>query len=92
VTERIVIVGASVRAASASAVRAGFDVTAADLFAHEDLCRIAGAAQIDNCPFGFVGWLQALSPTPGAWMYTGALEVVAKLKVRVANAEQQLYV
>ncbi|MEX2091815.1 MAG: ATP-grasp domain-containing protein [Pirellulales bacterium] len=73
-SERIAIVGASVRAAAASAVRAGFEVAAADLFADEDLCRIAAATQIENYPFGLVGWLQALSPPPDAWMYTGALE------------------
>ena len=73
-TERIAIVGASVRAAAASAVRAGFEVAAADLFADEDLRRIAAASQVNNYPAGLADWLQSLSPQPTAWMYTGALE------------------
>lgn len=73
-TERIAIVGASVRAAAASAVRAGFEVAAADLFADEDLCRIAAATQVSNYPAGLADWLKSLSPQPTAWIYTGALE------------------
>ncbi len=83
-TERIAIVGASVRAAVASAVRVGFEVVAADLFADEDLCRIADATQIHNYPFGLVAWLQSLSPTPDAWVYTGALENHSELVDKMA--------
>lgn len=73
-SERIAIIGASVRAAAASAVRAGYQVVAADLFADLDLCAIAAATQIDDYPHGFVPWLKSLSPKPAAWLYTGALE------------------
>jgi predicted ATP-grasp superfamily ATP-dependent carboligase len=74
VTQRIAIVGASVRAAAASAVRAGFQVAAADLFADADLSRITQATRIDRYPGGLLDWLRQLSPPPDAWMYTGALE------------------
>jgi uncharacterized protein len=74
VTEQIAIVGASVRAAAASAVRAGYQVAAADLFADADLCRIAMATKIDNYPHGLLDWLERLRPRPKAWTYTGALE------------------
>jgi predicted ATP-grasp superfamily ATP-dependent carboligase len=74
VTQRIAIVGASVRAAAASAVRAGFQVAAADLFADADLSRIATATRIESYPAGLHDWLKQLSPRPDAWMYTGALE------------------
>ncbi len=71
---RLAIVGASVRAAAASAVRAGFQVLAADLFADQDLCELATATTIDDYPAGLAAWLRSLEPGPDAWMYTGALE------------------
>jgi predicted ATP-grasp superfamily ATP-dependent carboligase len=71
---RIAIVGASVRAAAASAVRAGFQVTAADLFADDDLRTVAQATKIGQYPGELLSWLRALEPKPAAWMYTGALE------------------
>jgi uncharacterized protein len=66
------IVGASTRAAAASAVRAGFRPIAADLFADADLRRIATATRISPYPEGLVDWMRATEPP--AWMYTGALE------------------
>jgi predicted ATP-grasp superfamily ATP-dependent carboligase len=74
VSQLLAIVGASVRAAAASAVRAGFQVAAADLFADADLRRIAAATRIDNYTRGFRDWLANLAPRPNAWMFTGALE------------------
>jgi predicted ATP-grasp superfamily ATP-dependent carboligase len=68
----LAIVGASTRAAAASALRAGFQPLAADLFADADLRRIATATRISPYPEGFVDWLRAVEPP--AWMYTGALE------------------
>ena len=68
----LAIVGASTRAAAASAVRAGFQPIAADLFADADLRRIATATRISPYPEGLVDWLRAIEPP--AWMYTGALE------------------
>ena len=68
----LAIVGASTRAAAASAVRSGFQPLAADLFADADLRRIATTTRISPYPEGFVDWLRAVEPP--AWMYTGALE------------------
>jgi len=70
----IAIVGASVRAAAASAVRAGYEVRAADVFADADLARVAQATAVSPYPQGLHDWLRRLDPQPLAWMYTGALE------------------
>jgi predicted ATP-grasp superfamily ATP-dependent carboligase len=68
----LAIVGASTRSAAASAVRAGFQPLAADLFADADLRRIATTTRIAPYPDGFADWLRTVEPP--AWMYTGALE------------------
>lgn len=68
------IVGASARAAAASALRAGFRPWCVDLFGDEDLVRV--------CPTRTVpldGYAQAMmrllgEGPPGPWMYTGGLE------------------
>lgn len=69
---RIWIVGASSRAAAFSALRAGYCVTAIDLFADADLCARATAIRVPS--------LTSLReptwrPSAGSpWMYTGGLE------------------
>jgi predicted ATP-grasp superfamily ATP-dependent carboligase len=68
----VAIVGASVRAAAQSALRAGFDVVAADMFADEDLRRLCPATRIADYPEGLVAWLRSVDAD--AWFYTGALE------------------
>jgi uncharacterized protein len=68
----LAIVGASVRSAAASAVRAGFRPLAADLFADADLRAIATTTRISPYPEGLLDWLRSVEPA--AWMYTGALE------------------
>ncbi len=68
----LAIVGASARAAAASAARAGFRPLAADLFADEDLRAIATTTRISPYPDGLLDWLRAVEPA--AWIYTGALE------------------
>ncbi len=68
----IAIVGASARAAAASALRAGFQPVTADLFADADLRAIATTTRISPYPEGIVDWLRTIEPP--AWMYTGALE------------------
>jgi predicted ATP-grasp superfamily ATP-dependent carboligase len=77
VKQPLAIVGASTRSASASAVRAGFQPIAADLFADADLRRIATTTRISPYPEGFLDWLRAVDPP--AWMYMGALENHPKL-------------
>jgi len=69
-----VLVGASVRAAAFSAMRAGLEPWCADLFADADLqarCPVL-AVPASRYPHGLVDALAAWPPGP--WMYTGALE------------------
>ncbi len=70
----ILILGASGRAAAASALRAGFDPFVLDLFADADtehLCPVRKLPMADY-PHGFVALAKTLPPMP--WMYTGGLE------------------
>jgi len=78
----LAIVGASTRSAAASAVRAGFQPLAADLFADADLRRIATSTRISPYPEGFVDWMRMVEPP--AWMYTGALENYPELVDQMA--------
>lgn len=80
--KRLAIIGASVRAAAESAVYAGFDVVAADLFADEDLRACCPATKIEDYPYGFEAWL-AEQDVDG-WMYSGALENYPELLDRMA--------
>src|SRR5262245_8180908 len=70
----LIIVGASVRAAAFSALRAGVQPWCADLFADRDLTSRLATHVLPpiDYPRGFV---ELLSRAPdGPWMYTGALE------------------
>ena len=79
---KLAIVGASARAAAFSAIRAGYEVVAADLFADADLARVAAVTRISNYPEGLADWLAATECD--AWMYTGALENYPDLVDRMA--------
>lgn len=70
----ILIVGASGRAAAASALRAGFDPFVLDLFADADTERLCPVFKLpmDDYPHGFVDLAKHIPPMP--WMYTGGLE------------------
>lgn len=72
--ERLLIVGASGRAAAASAIRAGFEPFVIDLFADVDTNRLCPVLRCpsDNYPRGFIEL--AKQAPPGPWMYTGGLE------------------
>jgi predicted ATP-grasp superfamily ATP-dependent carboligase len=78
----LAIVGASTRSAAASAVRAGFQPLAADLFGDADLQRIATTTRVRPYPEGFLDWMRTVEP-PG-WMYTGALENYPELVDQMA--------
>jgi predicted ATP-grasp superfamily ATP-dependent carboligase len=78
----LAIVGASTRSAAASAVRAGFQPLAADLFSDVDLQRIATTTRIRPYPEGFLDWMRAVEPPN--WMYTGALENYPELVDQMA--------
>lgn len=71
---RVLILGASTRAAAFSALRAGLRPTCADLFADLDLAAHASTVCVEGQ--GYPEDLQhaAASAPAGPWMYTGALE------------------
>jgi predicted ATP-grasp superfamily ATP-dependent carboligase len=69
---RLAILGASARAAAFSALAAGHDVVAADLFADFDLTGRCDATRITDWPREFGLWL-AQQECDG-WLYTGGLE------------------
>ncbi|MDA0254154.1 MAG: ATP-grasp domain-containing protein [Planctomycetota bacterium] len=68
---RIVILGASCRAAAASAAAAGLEVYAADLFGDLDL-RAASFRVVESYPADLAAAAAAFPPAP--WLFTGALE------------------
>jgi len=68
----LVILGASARAAAASAARAGFLPAAADLFGDRDLTAMAEWVPIDDYPRGLRAAASRLPAAP--WIYTGGLE------------------
>jgi predicted ATP-grasp superfamily ATP-dependent carboligase len=80
---KLAIVGASARAAAFSALRAGYEVVAADLFADADLERLCPASRITGYPEGFADWL-ATTDCDG-WLYTGGVENHPQLVDRMAQ-------
>ncbi len=71
--KRLAIAGASVRAAAFSALRAGYDVVTADLFADADLRAHCDATRIEaGYPEALADWLAATECD--GWLFTGALE------------------
>ncbi len=82
-SQRLLILGASTRAAAASAVRAGFDPICADRFGDEDLRRIASVIAVDNDLHRTLDAVRALPPTP--WIYTGSLENDSKFIAAVSE-------
>ncbi|MCI0361728.1 MAG: ATP-grasp domain-containing protein [Planctomycetaceae bacterium] len=80
---RLIIVGASARAAAFSTARAGFEPYTIDLFADRDLAQLCPAVRIERYPLGF---LRALAAAPKApWIYTGGLENYPRLVARMAG-------
>ena len=88
---RILIAGASARAATQSAMRAGFDALAVDLFADVDLREIAECARIDKYPADFAA-VFAESGLP--LVFTGGLEnypaIVARAHSVLGNGPEVL--
>lgn len=80
----LLIVGASVRAAAESAVQAGFQPFAIDLFNDLDLTRLADCRLSVNYPFDLPELANEFPPMP--FVYTGALEnypdVIAQISQR----------
>ncbi|HEX4148570.1 MAG TPA: hypothetical protein VHY20_06270, partial [Pirellulales bacterium] len=71
-SDAVVILGASARAAAFSALRAGLTPWCADCFADEDLAARCVALPAENWPDDLFP-LAAGFP-PGPWLYTGGLE------------------
>ncbi len=71
-SSRLLILGASVRAAAFSALRAGMVPHCTDLFADVDLRRCADARTVDSYPEGLLA--AARESRAESWMYTGGLE------------------
>jgi predicted ATP-grasp superfamily ATP-dependent carboligase len=74
VADRVLILGASARAAAASARRAGLDPFAIDLFADADTRQLCDYLRCppDRYPEGLFELARQAPPMP--WMYTGGLE------------------
>ncbi len=81
-TKRLLIVGASARAAAQSAVRSGFETIAADLFADLDLIDVAEAQRVNRYPLELLDVVKSVQCD--AWMYTGCLENHPRLVDRAA--------
>lgn len=84
-THTVLIVGASVRAAAFSALRAGLEPVCIDLFADEDLQLRAACHRVESA--GYPGTLldAAESIVPCPWFYTGGLENHQRLVQRLAQ-------
>ncbi|BBO30432.1 ATP-grasp domain-containing protein [Lacipirellula parvula] len=71
--KKLAIVGASVRAAAFSALRAGYEVVAADLFADADLRAHCDVTRIESgYPESIADWLSHTECD--GWLFTGAME------------------
>lgn len=81
--QKILILGASARAAAFSAFRAGHQPVTVDLFADADLAEICRAESVSMYPNGFARWLESLSYD--CWMTTGATENYPTLIEQWAN-------
>lgn len=81
--KKLAVVGASCRAVAMSALRAGYEVVAADLFADADLQRACAATRIAGYPDALADWLAAAQCD--GWLYTGALENHPELTSRMAK-------
>lgn len=71
-SSRLLIVGASARAAAASAVRAGLRPVCVDRFGDEDLRKIATVVAVNDDLRCTLDAILSLPPLP--WIYTGSLE------------------
>ncbi|MCC7086195.1 MAG: ATP-grasp domain-containing protein [Pirellulales bacterium] len=79
----LIIVGASTRAASQSAIRAGFVPWQADCFGDVDLAACGSVRRIEPYPWGLLEIVREAPEAP--WMYTGALENYPELIEQLAS-------
>src|SRR5437870_12500656 len=84
-SEHVLLIGASVRAAAGSALRAGLRPWCVDLFADADLAAACPARRLPGkYPHGFIA--AAAAAPAGPWLYTGGLENWPTLVGRLARA------
>ncbi len=88
VRDTLVILGASARAAAASAMRAGFRPACGDLFADADLRHLGPALATPDFPGGLISLARQLPEGP--WIYTGGLENYPDL-VEAVSVDRVLY-
>lgn len=80
---RLIVLGASARAAAWSAARAGFEPHAIDLFADRDLKALCPAVRIERYPHDFWRAMKKAPEVP--WIYTGGLENYPRLVARLSE-------
>lgn len=80
---KLLIIGASVRAAAQSAHRAGYEIVASDLFADRDLREIATSLPVSDYPGEFRSVRDRYGDLP--LIYTGGLENHPRLIERLAT-------
>jgi predicted ATP-grasp superfamily ATP-dependent carboligase len=78
----LILLGASVRAAAFSALRAGFSPYAIDLFADRDLAAACPAVKVAHYPRDLFAALHGAPEAP--WIYTGGLENYPRLVDQMA--------
>ena len=84
--ETILIAGASVRGAVASAIRGGWSPVAADLFNDQDLLQQCQSYRITDYPEQLLAISQELPAMP--WIYTGGLENYPQLVDQISRRHQ----
>ena len=82
------VVGASVRAAAASAIRAGFTPLAIDRFTDADLVQACAVTRGYQQPHQILDILSALPLV--SWMYTGSLENHPRLVECISESRELL--
>ena len=87
-SETLLILGASARAAAFSALRAGFRPVCGDLFADADLAAVCPATAIERYPAELAD--VASAAPAGAWLYTGGLENYPRLVDRISRSRELL--
>lgn len=82
-SHRLLIVGASARAAAESAARAGFEPICADMFGDVDLRRVARVLHVEDYPCQLPSAVESVPRCP--WIYTGALENHPKIVAEISR-------
>src|SRR5436190_12739447 len=83
--DRLLILGASARAAAFSAMRAGFEPWCLDRFADADLASRCAAQRVPAELFSEALEQMVRTAPPAPWMYTGGLEHCPDLVDRIAK-------